>query len=111
MPSNPRYCDEHSVDNCSNFEEIYIYKEDVIGSYPSVTKIKVEGNLFLSKAFTQEAIVQISRSLGTKSLNKDRIFSLRGWSVAFDNTDLKPLNNYLQHIKHQFCGVIMYKAF
>ena len=23
---------------------------------------------------------------------------------AFTNTDLKPLNNYLQHIRQQFCG-------
>ena len=62
--------------------------------------------------FTLEAIVQVARPLGTKSLvDTNRIVSLRGSSVAFTNTDLKPLNNNLQRNKHQFFGVITYKAF
>ena len=37
----------------------------------------------------------------------NRVVSLRGFKlpVAFPKTDLKPLNDNLQHIKHQFCRV------
>ena len=38
----------------------------------------------MSKKSILEAIVQVDRSLGTKSLDKNRIFSLRGLSVAFN---------------------------
>jgi hypothetical protein len=68
----------------------------------------VEGEeSFVSKEFTLEAIVQVARSLGTKSLDKNQIFNL---SVAVTNTDLKPLYNNCQRIKHQFRGVNAYKA-
>ena len=65
-----------------------------------------ERESFVSKKFTLEVIVQVAGSLGTKSLDTNRNFSLRDSSVAFTNTDLKPLNNNLQRIEHQFCGVI-----
>ena len=54
------------------------------------SKSKLRGSFFALKnlKFTLEAIVQVARSLGTKSLEKNRIFSLRGSSVAFTNTDL-----------------------
>ena len=60
-----------------------------------------------------EVIVQDapSRSLGTKSLDIHSDFSLRE-SVAFTNTDLRPLDNNLQRIRFQFFGgIIMYKTF
>ena len=66
---------------------------------------------FELKKFTLEAIVQVARSIGTKSLETNRIFSLEGLSDAFTNTDLKPHNNNLQNIKHRFLGVNTYKAF
>ena len=65
---------------------------------------------FVSKKFTLEPIVQVAWSLGTKSLDTNWIFSLRGLSVAFTNTDLKPLNNNLQRINYQFFRVMMEKA-
>ena len=43
--------------------------------------LKVKEELFLSKEFTLETIVQVARSLGTKSLDTNWIFSLRGFSV------------------------------
>ena len=56
-------------------------------------------SIFVVKKFTLEAVVQVSRSHGTKSLVTNWIFNQRGLSVAFTNTDLKPLNNNLQRIK------------
>ena len=38
-------------------------------------------------------------------------FESEDLSDAFTNTDLKPLNNNLQHIKHRFRGVIVCKVF
>ena len=62
---------------------------------------------FVAKKFTMKAIVQVARSLGTKFLDTNIIFiSLGGLSVAFNNTDLKPLNNNFQRIKLHFSGVI-----
>ena len=43
--------------------------------------------------FPLEEMVQLGQSLGTKSLDTNRIFSLRDLSVAFANTGLKPLND------------------
>ena len=72
----------------------------------------LERESFVSKKFTLEVIVQVAGSLGTKSLDTNQIFSLRDSSVfAFTNTDLKPLINNFKRIKHQFSGVITYKAF
>ena len=67
---------------------------------------------FVAK-FALEAIVQVARSLGTKSLDTDQIFSLGGLSVAFKITDLKPLSNSFQRIKIHFFGEITgtYKEF
>ena len=62
------------------------------------------------KKFALEAIVQVARSLRTKALDTNTIFSQRSLSVAFINTDLKPFKNNLQRIKQQFFGVIRYKA-
>ena len=74
-----------------------------------------EGAFFLFffelEKFTLEAIVQVARSLGTKSLETNRIFSLEGLSDVFSNIDLKPLNNNLQQIKHLFYGANTCKAF
>ena len=39
--------------------------------------LKVKEELFLSKEFTLDTIVQVARSLGTKSLDTNWIFSLR----------------------------------
>ena len=65
---------------------------------------------FVSQKLTLEPIVQIARSLGTKSLDINWIFSQRRLSVAFTITDLKPFNNSLQRIEHQFCRVKIEKA-
>ena len=57
-----------------------------------------------------------NRTYRSESVARDQVprhksnFSSRGLSVAFTNTDLKPLNNNLQCIKIQFCGVISYKV-
>ena len=82
-------------------------------SQTSKSKLTESGFIFVLKKFTLEAIVQVARSLGTKSLDTNQIFSVRDLSVAFSNTDLKPLNNYLQHIRQRFYGVTRYtgKAF
>ena len=40
-----------------------------------------------------------------------QLISSGSLSVTFANINLKPLNNYLQRIKHHFSGVIMYKVF
>ena len=69
---------------------------------------------FVAKKFILEAIVQVARSIGTKFLDTNIIFiSLGGLSVAFNNTDLKPLNNNFQRIKLHFFGVRIgtYKEF
>ena len=66
---------------------------------------------FVTKKFSPEANIQVGRLLRTKSLESNPIFSLRGKSVVFTNTDLKPLNNNLQRIKLQFSRVITYKEF
>ena len=68
---------------------------------------------FVAKKFAMEAIVQVARSLGTKFLDTDQIFSLGSLSVAFNNTDLKPLDNNFQRIKLHFFAVFMvtYKEF
>ena len=42
-----------------------------------------DGVFFESKKFTLEAIVQVARSLGTKSLETNRTFSLEGLSDVF----------------------------
>jgi hypothetical protein len=87
---------------------------DRVRSKLKLHKSKLRESFFVLKKFTLEAIVQVARSLGTKSLGTNQNFSPRNLSVAPINTDLKPLNNYLQcinHIKPQFCGVITYKAF
>ena len=70
------------------------------------------GESFVQKEFkfTLEAIVQIARSLRTKSLDTDQSFNLKGMPVAVINTDLKPIKNNLQRIRHWFFGVNAYKA-
>ena len=60
--------------------------------------------------FTLEAIVQVALSLGTKSLDTNRIFSLGDLSIA-SITDLKPLNNNFLRITQRFSGSIRYMAF
>ena len=50
--------------------------------------------------FTLEAIVQVAGSLRTKSLDPNQKFNLKGLPVAVTNTDLKPIKNDLQCIKH-----------
>ena len=66
---------------------------------------------FVSEKFALEAIVQIVRSLWTKSMDINQILSLRGLSIAFSYTDLKPLSNYFQHVKNQSCGVTTCNVF
>ena len=87
-------------------QSLYWLHGDTLISQTS--KVKVEGELC---EFTLEAIVQVARSLGTKSLDTNRIFSLRDLSVVFNSTDLEPLDNNLQRIMLQFWGVITYKVF
>ena len=65
---------------------------------------------FVSKEFTLEAIVQVVRSLRTKSLDTNQNINLKGLPVAVTNTDLKPLHNKLQHIKRQVYGVFAYEV-
>ena len=82
---------------------------------PQISNFKVKAWLrgsFVSKEFkfTLEAIVQIARSLRTKSLDTDQNFKLKGLPVAVINTDLKPIKNNLQRIRHWFFGVNAYKA-
>ena len=67
--------------------------------------------LLYATQYALKAIVQVARSLGTKTLNTNRIFSLRGVVSCNKNTDLKPLNNRLQHINHQISGEITNKIF
>ena len=57
---------------------------------------------FVSKEFkfTLEAIVQVAGSLRTKSLDPNQKFNLKDLPVAVTNTDLKPIKNDLQRIKH-----------
>ena len=56
---------------------------DTLRSQTSRSRVeRVEREL---KELTQETIVQVARSLGTKSLDTNRIFSLRHLSVAFTN--------------------------
>ena len=44
------------------------------------SKLRIEGELFfVLKEFTLETIAQVARSLGTKSLDTNWIFSLRGF--------------------------------
>ena len=92
------------------------HADDWYGAFPSsrvgdFVKSMLTENI-VSKKFTLEVIVQVAGSLGTKSLDTNQTFSLRDSSVfAFTNTDLKPLNNNFKRIKHQFSGVITYKAF
>ena len=79
-----------------------------------VSKRLMKDSRFVEKKFILEAIVQVARSIGTKFLDTNIIFiSLRGLSVAFNNTDLKPLNNNFQRIKLHFFGEIIgtYKEF
>ena len=65
------------------------------------------------KKFALEAIIQVARSLGTKSLvDTNENFNLRGLSIAFTKTDLKPFNNNLQRIRQRSfidAGVNIYK--
>ena len=58
------------------------------------------------KKFALEAIIQVARSLGTKFLvDTNENLSLRGLSIAFTKTDLKPFNNNPQHIRQRSSGV------
>ena len=53
---------------------------------------------------------RINRSVAPNQVAKYKLdFSLRGLSVGFTKTDLKPLNNNLQRIESQFCRVIVKK--
>ena len=81
-----------SYKNVSNIDYIGRIAGDTLKPQTSTRKFMES---FVSKKFTLEAIVQVARSLGTKSLDGNQIFSLRGMSVAFTNTDLEPLNDTL----------------
>jgi len=74
-----------SIDNC---ERWLILSEETLKTETSNPRLRKR---FVMKKFALEAIIQVARSLGTKSL--------------------KPFNNDLQRIKHRFSGVKTYKGF
>ena len=89
-----------------SYKFVLEYRLHRLHSYGYAQISRSRSNLsFVSEKFTVEAIVQIVRSLWTKSLDINQILSLRGLSIAFSYTDLKPLSNYFQHVKNQSCGV------
>ena len=68
---------------------------------------------FTGSTFTVEAIVQVARSLRTKSLDTNQnLINLKGLPVEITtNTDLRPIKNNLQRINlGKSCRVNVYKG-
>jgi hypothetical protein len=65
------------------------------GYIKSQTSKSKRESLFVSKKFTLEAIVQVARSLGTKSLDSNRNFSLRSLSNVFTTGNKKKRGGFI----------------
>ena len=78
-------------------------------------KVKVAGEIFCVEEVHPGSDRTRARTSHSVARNQIPIyksnFSPNDLSVAFTKTDLKPLHNNLQCIKHQLCGVITDKAF